>query len=617
MIYFVSTQKKLFESVDIKTCSVDDSIRYLSKLDAISVDTETSGFDPHICKILSLQIGNSEHQFVIDASQIDLNRYKNLLENKLLLFHNAQFDLRFLRKLNIIPTQVYDTFLAECILTTGYENSERKLSLTDLTMKYCGIKLNKDVRGQIHIRGLDDVVIKYGAKDVEYLLNIREAQLKYIYKYNLQEILDLENKVVTVFAKMSYDGIKLDASKWIDVYKITKESTDVLQDELDNIILSDNIFKKFIPIGVQQNLFGFDERVLDINWASPKQKLDILHTIGIKEDSVGDRVLQKNKKVHKIIPKLIEYSKMSKLSTAFGKDFLKFINPVTKRVHASFWQILSTGRISVSDPNLNQIPSKGSLAKMIRAAFIPEDGYKIVGGDYSSFELAIIAEYSKDPLWISTLQNGGNLHSELCAKTFNISIEDVKKPFPPKPDLTYRDVQKTVDFGLAYGMSHYKLSDTIQVSEKEAEDIINKFFKVVPEVKKFLTKLGNFGKTNGYITTPPPYSRIRWFPKWKGADTSFADLGEIERASMNTPIQGGNAAVIKHALVQIQRYIDENNLPVKILLSIYDEIQTECREDIADWWKDKLKELMIESAEVWLKTVPIDVDVKVNDCWTK
>lgn len=617
MIYFISTQQKLFDSDIIKTCTVEDSLRYLSKLDSIAVDTETEGFDPHTNKILSLQLGDSTYQFVIDCSQIDIIAYKELLESKKLILHNAQFDLRFLRKYGILPTLLHDTFLAECILTTGYEDGNRKLGLGDVCYKYCGIKLNKDIRGQIHRRGLDSIVIKYGADDVAYLHEIVTKQLLEITKYNLNDILELENKVVIVFAKMSYDGIKLDSNKWLDVAKITEEAASNLQKDLDNIILSDTLFKKYIPYGIQQNLFGFEERIVDINWSSPKQKLEILHTIGIKEDSVGDRILQKNKKKHPIISKLIEYSKMSKLSTAFGKDFLKFINKKTGRVHSSFWQILSTGRISVSEPNLNQIPSKGPLAKSIRAAFIPENGYKIVGGDYSSFELAIIAEYSKDPLWVETLNNNGNLHSELCAKTFNISIEDVKKPFPPKPDLTYRDVQKTVDFGLAYGMSHFKLSDTIQVSENDAKKIINDFFKVVPDVKTFLTKLGEFGKANGYIYTPAPYSRIRWFPKWRGVETDFATLGEIERASMNTPIQGANAAVIKYALISIQERIDRDNLPIKILLSIYDEIQTECREDLAEWWKDELRDLMIEAAKKWLKLVPIEVDVKINDYWTK
>lgn len=617
MIYFITNQKKIFKDEEITICREKEALSYLSNLSSIALDTETEGYDPHSCKILSLQLGDSKNQFVVDTSTINILQFKPLLESKEVLIHNAQFDLRFLMKYGIDCKNIHDTFLTECILTTGFNDSNRGLGLKSVVKKYCNIELSKEIRGQIHWRGLDAAVIKYGAKDVEYLHEIKEKQLKEINKWGLNNVLNLENKVVRVFAKMGLDGIKLDKTKWLKVADITEKNTKELENDLDNIILNDAKFKRFIPTGFQQNLFGFEERKVDINWSSPKQKLDILNELELNLESVGERELQRNKRAHIIVPKLLEYSKMSKLTSAFGRDFIKFINPITGRVHSSFWQILSTGRISVSEPNLNQIPSKGELAKSIRAAFIPEEGYKIVGGDYSSFELAIIAEYSQDPLWVETLKSGGNLHSELCAKTFNIPIENVNDPFPPKPDLKYRDVQKTVDFGLAYGMSHFKLSDTIQVSENEAKDIINKFFKVVPKVKVFLDTLGNYGKRRGMIETPPPFKRIRWFQNWKGSETSFKDLGEIERASKNTPIQGANGNVIKLALCNVQDYIDKNNLPIRILLSIYDEIQTECREDFAEEWKIKLQEIMVSAAKECLKSVPVEVDVKINDYWTK
>lgn len=270
--------------------------------------------------------------------------------------------------------------------------------------------------------------------------------------------------------------------------------------------------------------------------------------------------------------------------------------------------------------NLNQIPRKGVLGKEIRACFMPRKGYKIVGGDYQSFELAIIAELSNDPLWINTLLEGGNLHSVLCAATFNIPIEDVEKPFPYSPDSTYRDVQKTINFGLSYGMSEFKLSDTVNVSVEKAKEIIAMFFAVVPNVKKFLDMLGDLGKKRGYIRTPLPYRRIRWFPEWReDIDTKrdFKALGSIERRSKNMPIQGCNGDIIKQALINVQEEIDINNWPVNIILSIYDEIQTECREDKAYEWKDKLQEVMISTAKEVLKRVPVKVDCTVNDYWTK
>lgn len=635
MISLITNQLSIVDEFHITT--VTELIKYFSDKNEIALDTETEGFDPHTCKMLSLQLGDDDRQFVIDWQSLtapDKDAIKGLLESdKLILMHNAQFDLGFLYKVDIHVKQVYDTLLAEALLTAGYGDEEdkkvmgsiadRKLGLKDVTRKYTGALLNKEIRGSIARLGLTKEVIIYAARDVEFLRDIKRRQTTQIKKLALEKVMKLENDVVKVFALMVFNGINFDADNWLEVVKITEANVKRLTAELDEIVTKEPKLQKFVPKAYQTNLFGFPERKLNINWSSPTQKLLILNKLGLNVDSTGTEILIKHRNSHILLPKLISYAKQSKLSNAFGKDFLKYVNKNTGRIHMSVWQILSTGRISVRNPNLNQIPSKGDLAKQIRASFIPSDGYKLVGGDYSSFELAIIAEFSKDPLWINTLKAGKNLHTELCAATFDIDSKDVKKPFPPKPDITYRDVQKTVDFGLAYGMSHFKLSDTIDVSESEAKDIIQKFFSVVPQVESFLTKLGNLGKSRGYIRTAPPFGRIRWFPAFellkKEPHHSKASkwISSIERKSKNTPIQGTNGDVIKLALVMVQEEIDRNKWPVRILLSIYDEIQTECREDKAEEWSHKLQEKMIAAARVVLKEVPIEADVVITDYWTK
>jgi len=269
--------------------------------------------------------------------------------------------------------------------------------------------------------------------------------------------------------------------------------------------------------------------------------------------------------------------------------------------------------------NINQIPSHGELATKIRASFEAPEGYKIVGGDYSGMELRIIAEFSKDPTWISVFNRGGDLHSELCAMTFGIPIEDVKKPFPPKPEFKYRDVQKTVDFGLSYGMSEFKLADTIQIDVKEAKKLISKFFSIVPQVEKFLTTIGNLGKTRGYIKTSKPFSRMRWFQQWQTAIETgdLKILGEIERASKNSPIQGSNADIVKLAMINIQKIIDENNYPVEIIMQVYDELVCLVKEEFAEEWKPILEQEMITAAQIVIKSIPVEVDCKISTCWKK
>jgi DNA polymerase-1 len=614
MIYLITTNPKYYSCSDYTVSNLQFCLDTLSEHDEIEVDTETTGYDVHTCKVLTVQFGVPNFQFVVDCESHDLTVFKELLESdKLFLFQNAKFDLRFFLKKGIRIQNIYDTFLAESILTTGIES--RELGLAFIAHKYCGVFLNKSIRKQIHIEGLTTRVIRYAAEDVAYLSEIKRQQLIELEKLNLLEVLKLENTVVKVFARMEFTGVLIDPVKWSEVAKLTEEESERLEKELDDVVLSEPKLRRFVPAMSQLDLFGVERRRLEINWGSPKQKLDILAALGFKTDTTGDRFLQVNKKKHILIAKLIEFNKFNKLASAFGFNFLKFINKETGRIHFNVKQILSTGRISVSEPNLNQIPSKGELGKKIRSCFIAKPGYKIVGGDYSGAELRIIAAFSKDPIWVNAFIEGEDLHSVLCAATFNIPITDVKTETPFKAGVTYRDVQKTVNFGLAYGMSKFKLSDTLQISLEEADGIITKFFTAVPKVKTFLHGLAKLGTSRGFIRTAPPFGRIRFF---EGHDSENPIRhGEIERASMNTPIQGTNGDLIKVALIKIQDFIDANKLDINILLSVYDEIQTECPESIAEWWREQLNRLMLEAAEVIIKDVPFVVDCKVSDCWQK
>ena len=230
-------------------------------------------------------------------------------------------------------------------------------------------------------------------------------------------------------------------------------------------------------------------------------------------------------------------------------------------------------------------------------------------------ELRIIAEFSQDETWVNAFINGEDLHSKLCSMTFDIDIKDVKTPFPSKPTFTYRDVQKTLNFGLAYGMSEFKLADTLQITEEEAIDIINKFFSRVPKVQEFLNTLAYLGRTRGYIRTGQPYRRIRFFTGYKSNDNKI--LSSIERKSKNSPIQGTNGDIIKRALCLAQKEIDNNNYDVKILLTVYDEIQTECIESFAKEWARILETCMIKAAQESIKSIPIIAECDISDYWKK
>jgi len=632
MVYLVSATEQLFDfEVPYKRATIEECISYFRNHNVIQLDTETEGFDPYTKSLICIQLGDSENQYVVEVRDRNaLLPFREILEDKSKLFilHNAKFDLRFFLHYGIRIRTVYDTLLAECVLTTGFKSDNEKdvwpeevrdVSLEACAKKYCGVQLNKEIRGKIHSEGLSIRVVKYAAEDVKYLEAIAIYQWLECQRYDLLETLNLENRAVIAFAYLEYCGIKIDATKWSKVAVETEKLKRQYEGELDAIVCKEEKLKHIWSKGFQGNLFGEEVRPISTNWGSPAQKLKILQGLGLKIESTGDRELQRNKSFHPLVRALIDYTKFNKLATSFGEEYIQNINPVSGRIHCNVWQILATGRISVKEPNLNQIPSKGDYGALIRSCFIPEEGNVIVGGDYSGMELRIIAEFSQDPLWVKAFKEGKDLHSILASATFDIPETDVKKPTPFKPDLKYRDVQKIINFGLAYGMTEYKLSDTMQIAKQKAKQIIDKFFGRVPKVKAFLDELGAAAVSAGYIRTGRPFRRIRWFPRWSRAkqEGNFIELGNIERAGKNTPIQGTNGDIIKYALAEIVDIIYDNNLPIKILLSVYDEIRTECPEQLAEWWKGEMNRVMVESAQVVIKTVPIEVDCKVSECWEK
>lgn len=625
MIHFVTNQTAFAENLPFNRATVQDVYNYFRHKSQIEVDTETEGFDPYLHNMLTIQFGDFYNQYVIDLATVNFMQFADLLStDKLYLLQNAKFDLRFFYHKGVRPKRIYDTFLAECILTTGYNN--RRLALDHLASKYADAKLDKSVRGEIH-RGLSTRVIKYAAYDVKYLGKIKDGQMAHLVDYKLANprdpcdintVLGLENRVVRVFADMEYHGVHIDYDKWVESSNEIKKGLEEQIDLLDSIILEEPKLSSFVPSSHQANLFGFKERKLKINYNSYQQKVAVLNELGFKVDSSKDSILQRLQDKHPFVKELRALNKLAKLDSSFGHSLLKTAyHSKTGRFHPNYWQILKTGRISVSEPNTNQIPARGKFGPIIRSAFTAPKDYKIVGGDYSAMELRELAQFSKDPLWLDIFNKGKDLHSVLCAETFNISADKVRNPYPNNPTITYRDIQKTINYGLAYGMSAQKLADTMNVPKSEAQEVIDSFFRKVPMVQKKLEQFGIFGMNNGYIRTAPPYGRIRWFGEHKAAmyQKDGEVLSAIKRASMNMPIQGTNADITKRAMVIAYEEIERKKLPVHIVLSVYDELQTEVHEDYAKEWKSKLQVIMEESAKTIIKSVPVLAECSISNYW--
>lgn len=656
-IYLVSNQ----HSTSTPTAKVQDVFDYFENKPFIQFDTETEGLDPYKDALLTSQFGDYDKQFVVDNTTISLKEFKPLLEDsdKQILIHNASFDLRFTYHQDIWVKNVCDTFLMALLSRLGlqkaprnkvyeqYENPEKLqlLSLYDLCMHHLGIKLDKKTRSLIKKQGLTRKVIKYAAEDVKYLKMIYDAEHKSLKeaKYpmasddpqDINTLLGLENRHIKALAYMEYKGINIDIDKWKNVNKQIDKQYSKIVNQLDNIIIEEGLTKF---VNKQYSLFNNGTRNITINYSSDVQVNNLLESLDIYLKSTGDEILQKHKNKHRIIPKIREYRGIDKLRSSFGKNLIKQQNPKTGRLHPDYWPCVQTGRISVRNPNLNNIPRKGEFGPKIRSCFTAPEGRKIVGGDYGQAELRILAHFSKEQEWIKIFNDPTrDLHSELCARTFNISEKDVKNPFPHNKDITYRDVQKTINYGIPYGVSSMSLAEQTGISKNHAEKVLDNFYKKVPRVALQLEKFAQYGLANGMITTAPPYRRRRRFPQFEEFKSILEELeyytnsnisrytwsryytirGSIERASKNTPIQGTNADMMKLAIVYMFEEFTEKGYDFFPILSIYDEAQTECKESFAIESKHLVEQAMLKAGEKIVSSIPMEADCSIENYWKK
>lgn len=440
MIYFIGNPS-LVPPENYKISTLEECINYFRDKKEIQVDTETQSGklikgtrylpNPYEHKVLCYQLGDRNNQYVIDNSVHPLSCTKELMENPdiLKIFANAFFDLRFFIHYGINPINIYDVFLGEMLLTLGKDMEKGYRSLEQMALRYCGIQLNKEIRGQIHWRGMDDTVIKYAAEDVSFMQDIKDQQYKLIERDNLQNALKLENRYIITLARMSYNGFKIDSKAWLKVSEDNKVKLQEYKEKLSQWVIDNNHFE-FTNSKNGQGLLFEEIRYCTINWKSSKQVLPLFKKLGIdtkkldkksstEKDSVDIKILQRQVNKCSLLPIYIRYKEIEKEIDTYGEDFLREnLNPVTKRVHSEYFPLLETGRISSSNPNLQNITSVDEFGEVspLRKAFICEKGNSLIVADFSQQEPFILAEYCKDPVLMDFMLNkGGDTHKLYCA----------------------------------------------------------------------------------------------------------------------------------------------------------------------------------------------------------
>lgn len=649
MIKLITNQLLLFNDISLGT--TEECLDWCKNQQEIEVDTETikSYLEGGL---FTLQLGNKDTQFVIDCTTIDVRLFKHVLEdpNKVKLFWNAKYDMKYFLYFGIHVTNVYDGFLAECILTTGYE--DRELSLGACAKSYVGVELDKSIRGILHKEGLTNRVIKYAAEDVMYLGEIKKKQMEKIIQEELEMTLELENKFVEVLAEIEYKGFKIDQIKWLEIEGENKRRLDNQLIVLDQWILDNNIVEY---IDNQMDLFSTQKRAktriqrgkkVKHLFSSAKDTIKFLKHLGVdtkvvdkktkkEKDSCEAKHIKKFINQCSFIKPYIAYKEIDKLISTYGKKFLKNLSKVDNRLHSEFWQILDTGRVSSTKPNIQNIPSRGDYGPKLRACFVPEEGNILVINDYSAQEPRVTADKCEDENLINFFLTGdGDIHSMVASKMFTV-IEG-KEMVVTKSDKKRRDVGKILGLKMDYGGSAYTIKDELGVSEEEAQKFVDAYFNAFPKKRQLFDKAANKLKEKGYLIIDNVTKR-RWYADfwnyWKELDNKRPDLeksdwkvyyilkGKLERNASNYPTQGTSASMSKLAAIRIHREFRKRGWDfikdAGIVNIVHDEIVTECRVEISEEVAKITQEKMEEAGRVFCPRVPMEAHSDIAPYWRK
>jgi DNA polymerase-1 len=571
----------------------------------IAVDTETTSKSPITAKLvgISLAAGTSTahyipltHSYLGAPPQLSKEYVVETLRPMLAdpgikkSGHNIKYDLIVLKNEGLdLQGLGFDTMIASYLLNPNKANH----NLEDICMDRLGIKKlsYNDVtnKGRLNFRDVPiDEATKYSGEDASAVLKLKKIFEPEMEQQGLLKLFhEVEMPLIEVLADMEMSGIKIDIS-------LMDRLSGRLTDELASI---------------EKRIYFIAGEEFNIN--SPKQLQEILfEKLGlrtIKKTKTGFStdvdVLEQLALEHELPKEIIEYRALSKLKNTYVDALPKIINPRTGRLHTSFNQtITATGRLSSSEPNLQNIPIRGEWGANIRAAFIAEEGCLLLSSDYSQIELRVLAHLSQDNVLIEVFQRDGDIHTRTALELFGVSEKDVT------PEMRRR--AKTVNFGIVYGISPFGLSKELGIPPDESRDYIDTYFLKHSGVKEFMDKTVEQATETGLVSTI--LNRKRQIPELKNANRNIRQLGE--RLAINTPVQGSAADIIKISMLNIWRRLKREKLKTRMLLQVHDELLFEVPEAERDIIMPLVKEEM-ESA--YKLDVPLKVDLGIGKNWAE
>jgi DNA polymerase-1 len=585
---FIDTQEKLGKV-----------IKYLSEVKELVIDTETTSLNTIDAKLVGVGfcVKPGEACYIPAELVLKSDELKKVLnEGKIKKTgHNIKYDSQILSTNNLALSPIYfDTMIASYLLNAG----TRQHNLEALAFNELGYQMQpiKDLIGKGKSQTTMDKVEPgkvswYCCEDVDMTLRLKELFEPQLKEEGLEKVFyDIEMPLVEVLSLMELNGIKLDA-KFLN--RLSAEAEIGIKDLESRIYkLADGEFNINSPKQMKEVLFD-------------KLKLEPVQNRKNKSGlSTAAGELEKMKGQHPVIDKILEYRELAKLQSTYLLALPELVNKKTGRIHTSYNQtIAATGRLSSTDPNLQNIPVRGEgMGSKIRQAFVAEKGFKFLSIDYSQIELRIVAHLAKDQNMLRVFKNGEDIHTNTAVSIFGVKSNEVT------PDMR-RDA-KTINFGILYGLSSFGLSSRIgQVNRAEAKEFIAKYFAAYPKVEEYIEQIKLQVNEEGFVRNE--LGRIRKFPEIRSSQ--FFVRAAAERAAVNFPIQSLAADVIKVAMINIFKEIGKlGNKEIKMLLQVHDELVFEVEEDKVENWAKKLIPMMENAIKL---SVPVRVEAKVGDNW--
>ena len=577
-------------------------LKKLQQQTSVCFDTETTGLKALEVELIGIsfswEIGKGYYVSFPD-DQIEtkavLEEFRSFFENTSIekIGHNLKYDIKVLSNNGMsVKGNLFDTMIAHYLINPDMRHGMDILAETYLNYQPVSITklIGKKGKNQLSMR---DVPIKdqteYAVEDADITLQLKKHFIEELKKGNVIKLFnEIELPLVSVLTAMEIEGINL--------------NTDFLK-EL-SIHLTDDINRLEKTI--------FEQAGEEFNIASPKQ-LGIVLFENMKlvdkpkktktgQYSTAEDVLSNLSKDHTIIANVLEYRQFKKLQSTYVDALPNEINPNTGRVHTAYAQaVAATGRLSSTNPNLQNIPIRTERGKQVRKAFISRDqNHVLLAADYSQIELRIIAALSEEETMIEAFKNGEDIHASTAAKVFNIPLSEVTRE--------QRSNAKTVNFGIIYGVSAFGLSNQTDLTRKESKELIDLYYETYPKLKNYMSSQVDFARDNGYVETV--LQRRRYLKDINSRNAIVR--GAAERNAVNAPIQGSAADIIKIAMINIFKRFEKEGFKSKMLLQVHDELVFDAHKDELEIIKPIIKYEMEHAFEM---IVPLDVEMGIGENW--